>query len=400
MHSKELKSTIVLPKTDFSIKRKNQRDEEIISFWESNNIYSKANIKNKNDIFIIHDGPPYSNGLIHIGHFVNRVLKDFSLRFHNSLGKETPFILGWDTHGLPIEFKVLNDNKNKLLKKNEIRDKCKKYALEQISLQKKQLRKIGLFTDLNNYYSTQDFNYQAKELEILAIIIRKGLIYRGLKPVYWSWSNKTALAENEVEYIDKTDFSLFFKVKLKHNIFNYHDVHLLVWTTQPWTILFNKLIAVNSKESYLLVNSNGELLIFSEFFFKNSELINKSNFSVEKKFSGEKLLGLNYFHIYEKENEREINHIIDNEHVIATEGTGILHIAPSCGPEDFEFAKREKINIFEPSLNEEGKIVNSHIEELKGTFYQSVNKWVLNDLSSKSLIFKLKNTGSSKEKIF
>ncbi|WNE41313.1 MAG: Isoleucine--tRNA ligase [Mycoplasmataceae bacterium] len=385
---KELKSTLLLPKTDFSLRNKEETRLRIIKFWEEGKIYQKSLDlnKDKNGKFIVHDGPPYSNGSIHLGHSVNRILKDIVLRFHNSLGFQTPFILGWDTHGLPIEFKVLNMKQK--IDESEIRKECSKYALEQIDLQKNQLKNLGLFTDYDNYYSTQDKEYEATQIRVLADLSRKEIIHRGLRPIYWSWSHKTALAENEVEYLDREDNSTFFKLTLKEKAFGEENLKLLIWTTQPWTIPANMLVGVKTDTKYLLIDFLGENLILAESFFDKIKKWTNEELVVKNCFYGSELIGLHYENPYQDSSKSSF-YIVDGSDLVSElEGTGILHIAPACGPDDFVLAKKENLTVFS-ILDENGKFTNEIIfPELIGMFYQKANKWIIDDLNKRGIIAK------------
>lgn len=386
MTDKDIKNTLLLPNTTFPLKVKEESRERIFDFWESGEIYKKSLDlnKNKNGKFILHDGPPYSNGSIHLGHVVNRILKDIVVRFHNSLGFETPFVLGWDTHGLPIEFKVLSSNKN--IDEKDIRKECSAYALEQIELQKSQLKSLGLFTDYENYYSTQDKSYESTQINILADLARKDIIYRGLRPIYWSWSHKTALAENEVEYLDKEDHSTFFKLELKKDFLGESNVKILVWTTQPWTIPANMLIAVKDDANYLLVDFLGEKLIIAEKFLEEIKKWNTQELFVKKSFSGKDLIGIFYNHPYKDSGSF---YVVDGEdNVSEFDGTGLLHVAAACGPEDFILAKKENLEIV-GILDENGKFTKEIlIPDLIGVFYQKANNWIIDDLVEKNVIVK------------
>jgi isoleucyl-tRNA synthetase len=386
MNSKEIKDSLLLPKTTFSQRFDPEILEKIFEFWETEEVYrlSLEKNKNKNGNFIVHDGPPYANGSIHLGHLVNRILKDIIIRFHNSLGFYTPFLLGWDTHGLPIEFQVLN--RKEKVNSDNIRNECRKYANEQIEIQKNQLKKLGIFTDYRNFYSTQDRSYEAIQIRILNELSKRNIIYRGLRPIYWSWSHKTALAENELEYFDKEDFSLFFKLNLGEKFFDEENVKLLLWTTQPWTVPANMLVAVKSTGKYLLIEFSNEKLIISINFLEKIKKLTSENIVIRKTFDGVSLVGLTYIHPYY--NKKFF--IVDGDQlVLESEGTGILHIAPSCGPEDFLLAKKENIEVIS-FLDECGRFTKDFpIFELVGTFYQEANKWVIDDLNKREMITKI-----------
>ncbi|MEG2812713.1 MAG: class I tRNA ligase family protein, partial [Clostridium sp.] len=213
--------TLNLPKTDFAMKANlPQREPVILEKWESENLYKKALEKNKNnDSFVLHDGPPYANGDIHLGHTLNKVLKDIINRYKTMMGFYTPYVPGWDTHGLPIELMAI---KKLGIKKNsmssvEFRRQCRDYALSQVERQKAQFKRLGIIGDFENPYLTLKPEFEAKQIEIFGKMAEKGYIYKGLKPVYWCSSCETALAEAEVEYADKTSTSIYVRFNLKED---------------------------------------------------------------------------------------------------------------------------------------------------------------------------------------
>src|SRR5438270_789834 len=215
--SKTIKDTLLLPKTSFPLKNTNHQETEkkIREFWEEKKIYQEVLEKNKNNqSFILHSGPPYANGKIHLGHVLNFLIKDIIIRFQALKGYYTPFLLGWDTHGLPIEHKMIQAHQGQ---KINLRQVCHNFALEQVQIQKEQLKKLGLFTDYEKYYITLDKEYEAEQIRVFGEIVKKGLVYQGFRPIYWSCGHETALAEAEIEYREKKDTSLYFKIKLADN---------------------------------------------------------------------------------------------------------------------------------------------------------------------------------------
>ena len=175
--------------------------------------------------FILHSGPPYANGKLHVGHFLNFLIKDIIVRFQASEGYYIPFLLGWDTHGLPIEHKMIQAHQGQ---KNNLRQVCHDFALEQVQIQQEQLKKLGLFIDYEKYYITLDKNYEAEQIRVFGEMVKKDLIYQGFRPIHWSCSHETALAENEIEYYPKKDTSLYFKISLVSEFFEKKNVSLLV----------------------------------------------------------------------------------------------------------------------------------------------------------------------------
>ncbi|KLL04587.1 MAG: isoleucyl-tRNA synthetase [Mycoplasmataceae bacterium RV_VA103A] len=409
MESKKIKDTLLLPRTNLPLKNTNhlETEKKIREKWEERKIYQKVLEKNRNNQpFILHSGPPYANGKLHIGHFLNFIIKDIIVRFQAREGKYTPFLLGWDAHGLPTEHKMLQIHKDK---KINLRPFCHQFALEQAQIQREQLKKLGLFTDYDKYYITSDKNYEAEQLRVFAELVRKNLVYQGFRPIYWSCGHETALAEAEIEYYEKKDTSLYFKIRLADIFFGKENVSLLIWTTQPWTIPANHLVAVKKTASYALVEYNNEYLIILEnkiSLLENQSIKNTSiaegqkwhrqKLKIEKIFLGEKLLGLTYFHPYRKGKQftasllKDIQGcIVDGSDFIKEgEGTGLVHLAPAFGAEDFSVAKKEKLMIecpLEPNGVFNEKIA---IPELIGKHYSEVNSLVIVDLEKRNLIIK------------
>ncbi|KLL02005.1 MAG: isoleucyl-tRNA synthetase [Mycoplasmataceae bacterium RC_NB112A] len=386
MDNKKIKDTLLLPKTDFPLRLFNHQEKEkgIRELWEKKQIYQKLLAKNQNDKpFILHSGPPYANGKIHLGHVLNFLIKDIIVRSRAAEGHYTPFLLGWDTHGLPTELKALQIYKNQ--KTTNLRQFCHNFALEQLQLQKEQLKKLGLFTDYSKYYVTLDKNYEAEQIRVFGEMVKKGLIYQGLRPIYWSCNHETALAGAEIEYYPKKDASVYFKVSLISEFLGKRKVSLLIWTTQPWTIPANRLVAVKKSTSYALVECENEYLVILE---KRVDLLKKweKNFEIEKIFLGEDLLGMYYLHPYRKDLKSYI--VTGDEFIQETEGTGIVHLAPAFGAEDFNLAKKEKL-IVECTLEPNG-VFNEKIgiPELVGKSYSEVNDYIIADLEKKNLIVK------------
>jgi isoleucyl-tRNA synthetase len=385
MHSQKIKDTLFLPKTNFSLRNlDHQRTEvKIRQKWKDQRVYQKFLENNQNNsAFILHDGPTYANDKIHIGHALNHILKDIIVRFYALQGYYTPFVLGWDTHGLPIEHKVLQLFPDK---RADLRKKCDEYASQQVEIQKKQLEQLGLFTDYDQIYLTKDKKYVAEQIRIFGEMVKKGLIYQGLRPIHWSCSHETALAEAEIEYLEKKDTSLYFKIKLAENFFGKENVSLLVWTTQPWTIPANQLIAVKKTASYALINHNNEYLLILESKVYLLEKWEK-NVKVEKTFLGKELLDKYYNHPYRKDIK---GYIIDGSDFIEEgEGTGIVHLAPAFGAEDFAIAKKEKLAI-ECPLESNGTFNEQiRVTKLVGKHYSEVNNYVIADLEKRNLIVK------------
>ena len=386
MDPKKIKDTLLLPTTNFPLKNLNhsEKEKKIRELWEKEQVYQKVLTKNQTDKpFILHSGPPYANGKIHLGHVLNFLIKDIITRSQAAEGRYTPFLLGWDTHGLPIEHRILQNYPDQ---KINLRSFCHNFSLEQVQLQKEQLKKLGLFTDYEKYYLTLNKEYEAEQIRVFGEMVKKGLVYQGFRPIYWSCSHETALAGAEIEHYPKKDTSLYFKINLTKiaQLFGKEKVSLLIWTTQPWTIPANELVAVKKSASYALVDYNNEHLLILENKIPLLEKWGGERLKIEKVLEGKELLGLTYSHPYRKNSK---GYIVDGSDFIEEkEGAGIVHLAPAFGAEDFAVAKKEKLVVdcpLEPNGCFNEKI---GIPELVGKDYKEVNDYVIADLEKRNLI--------------
>ena len=260
------KLQINLPKTAFSMKANlPTREPEFLKFWEKINLYRELrNSRKGEEKFILHDGPPYANGNIHMGTALNKILKDIIVKFHQMDGKDSVYVPGWDCHGLPIEWKIEEQYKKNKKNKNEVpvvefRKECRSFAEKWIEVHKDQFKRLGVVGDWENYYSTMSYDAEAQIVRELGKFLKEGSLYRGFKPVLWSTVEKTALADAEVEYQDHKSDTIYasFKVK-KSKIKELNDNEIVIWTTTPWTIPANKALAYNENLDYLLVKINDD----------------------------------------------------------------------------------------------------------------------------------------------
>lgn len=327
--NKDYKNTLLMPQTDFSMKA-NLAEKEIVyrQKWEENNLYKKILESNKNNqSFILHDGPPYANGNIHVGHALNKILKDIIVRFKNMQGFYSPFVAGWDTHGLPIEHKMLLERKMtaKDFSIFELRKACEEYALSQVEKQKEQFKKLALLTDFKEIYITLDKKFEAQQLRLFKKMIFQGLIYKDLKPIYWSPSSQSALAEAEVEYADHISPSLYvaFKIIEGNDVIDPNE-NLVIWTTTPWTLIANSGVAINKDFDYLKVKINNQVYIVAKDLLESVANICKwENYEIlGDSFKGEKLLGIKY--------QSPINNlvcpVVEGHHVTLENGSGLVNM--------------------------------------------------------------------------
>ena len=383
------KETLLMPETSFQMRGNLPENEKLQrEKWEKMDLYNKVREKNKGKTpFILHDGPPYANGNIHIGHAMNKILKDFVNRYKMMSGYDMIYIPGWDTHGLPIEQAVTNSGVDrKSMDKADFRALCEKYAYEQIEKQKKGFKELNVLADWDHPYITLQKELEARQIEVFAEMAKKGLIFKGLKPVYWSPSSESALAEAEIEYHDRKDSSIYvaFPVVEGNDTVNVGD-NLVIWTTTPWTLPCNTGIAISEKFDYakVLVNDKyyivaNELLedLAKEFGWENYEVVNV--------FTGDKFAGVKYKHVFMD----RVAPVIDGFHVTLDAGTGLVHIAPMYGADDFIIGKEYNLEMIN-GIDDQG-VLNELSGPFNGLFFEDANKAVTAKLDELGVLLKLK----------
>jgi isoleucyl-tRNA synthetase len=363
------KSQINLPKTAFSMKANlPAREPEILKHWEEINLYKELRgSREGKEKFILHDGPPYANGNIHMGTALNKILKDIIVKFHQMDGKDAVYVPGWDCHGLPIEWKIEEQYKKNKKNKNEVpiiefRKECRAFADSWIKVHKDQFKRLGVIGDWENYYSTMSFDAEAQIVRELGKFLKEGSLYRGFKPVLWSTVEKTALADAEVEYQDHKSDTIYtaFSV-VSSQIKELKGTDIIIWTTTPWTIPANKALAYNDNLDYLLIqiDDEGEFknrkIVVAEAlldnFIKDCE-INK--FQSLKRFKGKDFKDSICHHpFYDLGYDFKIP-MLEARFVTAEQGTGIVHCAPSHGPDDFNLCLKNGIKAIE-TVDGDGK---------------------------------------------
>lgn len=378
--SKNYKDTLLMPQTNFEMRANLAQKEPLIQeYWIKDNVYQTLLKNNKNNkTFILHDGPPYANGDLHLGHALNKILKDMVVRYYNSNGYYAPYIPGWDTHGLPIEQAVSKTINRKTLDSANFRKKCEEYAIEQVANQKEQFQKLGLLSDFKDYYVTFNQEYEAQQIRLFAKMVEKSVVYRNLYPVYWSPSSESALAEAEIEYINKKSPAVFIAFNLDTNIL-FPDAKVVIWTTTPWTIPANQLLAVNDQFDYLLIKvENKQYIIAKDLldnFIKNCKI---EKYEIIKEFKGQDLVGLTAFHpLYGRKTK-----LVHSDHVNLESGTGIVHIAPGFGVDDFALGLKHNITALVP-IDDQGnftEVVND--DQLVHKFYDDTNKIIVERLKA------------------
>lgn len=380
----DYKDTLLMPKTEFEMRgRLGEREPLIQKRWQEIDLYKKVLLKNKdNKSYMLHDGPPYANSNIHIGHAFQKTLKDLVLRYKTMKGFYVSYIPGWDTHGLPIENEVTKKGVDrKKLSREEFRKKCRDYALTQVDLQKKQFKRLGILGDWDNAYLTLDKSYISDQIRIFGSMVEKGLIYKGLKPIYWSPSSESAFAEAEIEYHDKESFSIYVGFDILDE--KYPNTKLLIWTTTPWTLPANLAVSVNPKYTYSLFEADGNKYIaLDNLLSKLKDEIGFKDIKVLDKFKGNTLEYVKYQHpFYDKQLP-----VILGDHVLDTDGTGLVHTAPGHGEDDYIVGLKYNLGVLSP-VNERG-IMTEEALQYEGEFYEKANSLIVNDLKESGHLLK------------
>lgn len=336
----EYKETLNLPHTDFPMKANlPQREPEMLRWWEEIKIYQQVQQQAQGQPkFILHDGPPYANGDIHMGTTMNKILKDIVVKYHSMAGYDAPYVPGWDTHGLPIEQQAIKALKLDRHQVNvlEFRRMCKEYALKYVNIQRDEFRRLGVRGDWDHPYLTLKPAYEAVQIGIFGEMAKRGFIYKGLKPVYWCTDCETALAEAEVEYQEKESPSIYvlFRVKDSKGIFPVDDqTYVLIWTTTPWTLPGNVAISLHPEFSYVLVEIDGKKMLVAEELLPQVRALRGNQEATRLgTWRGAQLEGIRCAHpIY---SDRE-SVVVLGEHVTLEQGTGAVHTAPAHGMDDF-----------------------------------------------------------------
>ncbi|MDE9943690.1 isoleucine--tRNA ligase [Staphylococcus pseudintermedius] len=386
----EYKDTLLMPKTKFPMRGGlPTKEPQIQQEWKEKDLYRKMLEKNEGQpSFILHDGPPYANGNLHMGHALNKILKDFINRYKTMQGFYTPYVPGWDTHGLPIEQALTKKGvKRKEMTTAEFRDKCQAFAMEQIDIQKKDFLRLGVNGDFDNPYITLKPEYEAAQIRLFGEMADKGLIYKGKKPVYWSPSSESSLAEAEIEYHDKRSASIYvaFDVKDSKGIVA-DDAKFIIWTTTPWTLPSNVAITVHPELTYVQMNVDGTRYIIAEALVDAvAEQLGWDKEAVvrEKDFKGSELEYIEAQHPFVD----RISLIINGEHVTTDAGTGCVHTAPGHGEDDFIVGQKYGLEVISP-LDDKG-VFTAEGGPFEGMFYDKANQAVTELLTEKGALLKL-----------
>lgn len=382
------KDTLLMPFTNFEMKGNLFIKEPLVlQKWHKEKIYEKIlEERKKNKLFILHDGPPYANGNIHCGHMLNIFLKDFIIRLKIMQGYYTPFWFGWDTHGLPIENQVLKAGIS--IKQNSVvafRKKCREYAVNQVNVQKEQIKRLGVICDVSNCYLTLDKEYEANQLEIFKKLFLNGYIFQGFKPVFWSPSSETALAESEVEYQDIESYSIYvaFEIKNLDQLKLTKKTSFIIWTTTPWTIPANLAICLNAKFVYSLFETEkGNFIFLNKLKDSLSQKLGFKKIKIIKNFNAKDLENILVKHpIYQRDSIVILgNHVTDNH------GTGCVHTAPGHGLDDYKVGIKYHLKPYCP-VDSRG-FLDETTGIFKGLFYEDANKVIIDNLKKTGSLLK------------
>ena len=370
--------TLNLPETDFPMRANlAQREPETLNRWHEEKYYEKLReIRKGSQKFILHDGPPYANGNIHLGTSLNKILKDIVIKYKSMQGFDCPYVPGWDTHGLPIEqqaIKNLGINRHEV-SKVDFRELCKKYALKYVDIQREEFKRLGVLADWDNPYLTLQPEYEAAQIEVFGAMAKKGYIYKGLKPVYWCADCETALAEAEVEYADHVSSAIYvkFPVKQGNSILREDKDFVVIWTTTHWTLPANMAICLNDRFEYALVEFNGaNHLMATELVSSVMQEAGISDYKVVRTLQAKELEGIICKHPFI---DRE-SPIIFGDHVTLEAGTGCVHTAPGHGMDDYIVGLKYKLGIVSP-INDRG-VLTEEAGMFAGHFHTKANPVII-----------------------
>jgi isoleucyl-tRNA synthetase len=377
---KDYKDTLFMGQTNFEMRGNlNNKEPLIQEKWEKMDLYNKVIKKNEGKReYTLHDGPPYANGDIHLGHALNKILKDFIVRYKNMNGYKSVYYPGWDTHGLPIENALQKSGVSRRDKPiAEFRNLCMEYAYKQVNRQMVGFKRLGVLADYANPYITLTHDFEADQIRVFAKMAAKGLIYKGLKPVYWSPSSESALAEAEIEYHDITSKSIYFKFPIVNGEGMFKDAAFLVWTTTPWTIPGDLAVCAGPDIQYVVFDSNkGRMVCAADLLESLKAKLNLEDVNVLGYEYGKNLLNLKYsLPIYDR-----IQPVINADYVTTTDGTGFVHIAPGYGEEDYIAGKEYGLDVLVCVDNHGYQMENAG--KYAGMFYDDSEDAIIEDLKA------------------
>ena len=387
----KVKDTLNLGKTKFPMRgnlpvREVERQNE----WEENKVYEQRQKLNEGKpSFVLHDGPPYANGNIHMGHAMNKISKDFIVRSKSMMGFRAPYVPGWDTHGLPIEQQLKKAGVDrKALSVAEFREMCRQYALEQVDKQRKDFKRLGVAGEWDNPYLTLKPEYEAQQIRVFGKMAEKGLIYKGKKPVFWSWSSESALAEAEVEYHDVTSPSAFYgeQVVDGKGVLD-ENTYMVVWTTTPWTIPASEGITIDATFDYAVVqhdNDERKYVLAADLVNADAELFGWNDVKIVKTVKGAELENVLCQHPFYP--ERKLVTML-GDFVTTDAGTGLVHTAPGFGEDDFNIGVKYGLDVYVP-VDDKGYMTEDTGEDFAGLFYEDANEVSLKKMEEAGVLLK------------
>jgi len=389
--SQNYKDTLNLPRTDFPMKANlAAREPEMLSAWEQTRLYQQIQKSREGrDLFVLHDGPPFANGDVHMGTALNKILKDFVVKSQTMLGKRAPYVPGWDCHGLPIEYKVVKESR--ALSPLEVRKKCEAFARKFIDIQREQFKRLGVFGDWENPYLTMNPNYEAEILRAFAVFVEEGLVYQAQKPVFWSTGAQTALAEAEVEYQERDDTAVYVKFPIIDGARPPgapDGTSIAIWTTTPWTLPANLAIAVDPDEKYVIQKFSRDGV--SETLLLAGKLVPQFSANANLQpvgeplasFPGAKLEKIKARHPFL---DRDVT-VLTADFVTMDSGTGAVHIAPGHGEDDYKLGRAHGLPILSP-VDDHGRLTDeAGLPNLTGKYVFDANADIVNLLRERGML--------------
>jgi len=369
------------------------REPEMLRAWEETRLYRQIQKSRENrELFVLHDGPPFANGDVHMGTALNKILKDFVVKSQTMLGKRAPYVPGWDCHGLPIEYKVVKESRG--LSPLEIRKRSEAFARKFVNIQREQFKRLGVFGDWENPYLTMDPKYEAEILRAFAVFVEEGLVYQSKKPVFWSTGAQTALAEAEVEYQERNDTAVYVKFRLTpdaEKIVGRSPTYLVIWTTTPWTLPANLAIAFNPKLSYRLSTRGGENYIVGVVPNPpegiDEQIPGEPDLRISQAMPAKVLSQLEYQHPFLNRTGR----VLPADFVTGDTGTGLVHIAPGHGADDYVLGMQHNLPILSP-VDDHGRFTDeARLPNLTGKYVFDANRDIVELLRERGMLMSQQN---------
>ena len=390
--AKDYKNTLNMPTTSFDMRANlPMREPKMLEYWNSIDLYNQMLKNNEGKpLFVLHDGPPFSNGNIHMGHALNKILKDFINKSRSMMGYQVPYVPGWDNHGMPIESAIIKKNKlnRKAMSIPEFRTACQAFAQDFIDIQRGQMKRLGLTADWDHPYTTMDPAFEAREVKVFGEMFRKGYIYKGMKPVYWCPKDETALAEAEIDYKTDKCTSIYVKFKMKNAaetlpaIDNVDNTYFIIWTTTTWTLPGNLAIALNPNEDYAVVKAgDANYIVAKALVEKTMSEGGVEDYEIVATMLGKQLEFVKTQHPFL---DRE-SVVLMADYVTMDSGTGCVHTAPGFGADDYQTCKRYGIDIIVP-VDDRG-YQTEDAGKFAGLYYEKSNEAILTDLKETGALF-------------